>query len=348
MQDEAARLFRDSPGALIGHDTASPVDVGWILDNADWPKIFRSCWRAVYCGRWNPDEFGVVPEKEEFFTVSLELSLTPEDWSALLRKCRNGFGKSGTRLIPYLHGNHLFFIWDGVGDCHAIFRIANLDGQYMVRELYLNNVEQDDPGFSIASVVDMLAKMLPGHRYGLRDKKDEESWYWREPDESGYKRRRPYPWSAIDPDINLTNFRFELMDWGSQQGGENAVRPLEFSNDDLRILCNDPNLCCEGAPSAFWYQAPGHFDEGRLYIWGYGGVRYAVFFDEVKDGYRCSRTLVNRNNNDLQMEWADAAYVAEDIMTVIGELLAKKRAWYAKQRRWHKAMILPPLSQSTV
>lgn len=352
MQDEAARFFWDSPGTLIGHDTASPVDVGWILDQADWTRIFRTGWNKSYSGRWDPEQFGVVPEREEFGSVLLGLSLTPEDWMALQRKCLKGFDGNEWLMTVVLHGNMLFFLGEDQGICHTMLRIAHIQDRFVVSELYSTNldVNERDVRSATAIYVSFLAGILPGRRYGHKVDSDDQRWYWREPDDAGYDMVRPYPWYAFDPEwlersSQLQTVKWETANLDSGYEGEKE-QPLVLSHRDLWILRTDPNLCSTNSRYRFWFQE----QESRLNIYGRGETeaRYVVYFDETEGGYTCSRGLVNLNNLELRLgkKGEAPAFISADIRQMIRTLLDKKVAWYEKQKRWHKALILPPVSLS--
>lgn len=352
MQEEAARFFADSPGALIGHDTASPVDVGWILDHADWARIFRTGWNKSYIGRWDPEQFGVVPEREEFGSVPLELSLTPEDWMALQRKCRKGFGGREWLMTVVLHGNMLFFLGEDQGICNTMLRIAHIQDRFVVTELYSTNVDVNviDVHGAIASDVSFLAGMLPGRRYGLWGDRDDKNWYWREPNDAGYLMVRPYPWYAFDPEWLKGSSQSQIVKWESVNLDLGYMgdleQPLLLSHRDQWILQTDPNLCPTNGRYRFWFQE----QESLLNIYGRGETeaRYAVFFDEVEGGYTCTRGLANLKNIELQLgeRRKGPAFFGSDIRKMIRTLLDQKLAWYEKQKRWHKAAILPPVSLS--
>jgi len=350
MQDEAARSFRDSSGALIGHDTASPVDVGWILDKVDWARIFRTGWNKCYSGRWDQEQFGFVYEREAYGSVPLELSLTPEDWMALQRKCRKGFGGREWLMTVVLHGNMLFFLSEDQGICHTMLRIAHIQDRFVVTELYTTNLNELNVRGATASNVSFLAGMLPGRRYGLRVENDDLSWYWREPGDAGYNMVRLYPWYAFDPEWLERSSRLQTVKWepvNLDSGYEgDKEQPLQLSHRDLGILRTDPNLCATNGRYRFWFQE----QESLLNIYGRGETeaRYAVFFDEAEGGYTCTRGLANLKNIELQLgeRRKGPAFFGSDIRKMIRTLLDKKLAWYEKQKRWHKAAILPPVSLS--
>ncbi len=309
MQDEAAKFFWNSPGVLIGHDTASSVDVGCIRDQADWKMIFRTGWNKSYSGRWDPEQFGVVPEREEFGSVPLGLSLTPEDWMALQRKCRKGFGGREWLMTVVLHGNMLFFLDAYQGICHTMLRIAHIQDRFVVTELYSTNVgvnELDVRG-ATAIYVSFLAGILPGRRYGHKVDGDDQKWYWREPDDAGYNMVRPYPWYAFDPEwlersSQLQAVKWEPVNMNSGYEGDKE-QPLVLSHRDLGILRTDPNLCSVNGRYRFWFQE----QESRLNIYGRGDAEalYEVVFDETEDGYVVGQALVNLSS--VRLNWPPPA-----------------------------------------
>jgi hypothetical protein len=131
-----------SDGLRLGQDSRDPIDWRYVIADTAWPRIFRACWKkSGFRGRWDPEQFGITPGRDNFQVIPLDLLLSDNDWAVLVRKTRNAYCLFDEKHVVKLHGNFLFFLDQEDGQCREILRFAFMDDAIIAVELLLDMCE---------------------------------------------------------------------------------------------------------------------------------------------------------------------------------------------------------------
>lgn len=161
-------------------------DFDWdaLVHSFDWSGLYKECYAVVNGGSDENWEYPVL--KNGYRIITLGLSLTTEDMSAIEAKCSSAFGPVGDwRTVAKWVDGLLFLIGDSYGTCDAVIRFDSVENGYQAVE-YLEDTEQlnvSEPDRSAWFVAQMLSDLLPASRLIPIDENDsDKGWFWQDPE----------------------------------------------------------------------------------------------------------------------------------------------------------------------